>query len=406
MISENPTYDCVVVGGGASGCFFAINYKIKHPDAKVVLIEKSNKLLAKVKISGGGRCNVTHACFDPRELVKFYPRGHKELKGPFSKFQPGDTIQWFAERGVELKIEEDGRMFPTTDDSQTIIDTFMQELHAHNVEVKLSCGLESLRKNEDSFRLKTTQGDFESSKVFMATGGAKSVWQHLESIGLRIVSPVPALFTFNIKHDLIKDLQGVSVPLGNVKLAGTKFEEIGPVLITHWGLSGPGILKLSSVAATWLAERDYQFKIRLNWNFNYDFEDLLNTLKDLRENSAKQLVSGLREFDIPKRLWHRMLLLCGITEQMKLADLSNKHLNKLASIICTCELEVKGKSTNKDEFVTAGGIDLKEVDFRTMECKQIPGLYFGGEMLNIDALTGGFNFQAAWTTAWLAAENA
>lgn len=395
----------MVVGGGASGCFFAINYQLKHPDHSVLLIEKSNKLLAKVKISGGGRCNVTHACFDPRELVKYYPRGRKELMGPFNKFQPGDTIQWFADRGVELKIEEDGRMFPTTDDSQTIIDTFLAEMDRAGVEIRKSCGLDSVRKQDGQFHLKTTQGMLQASNVFMATGGSKAMWQHLESIGLTIIPPVPALFTFNIKHDLIKDLQGLSVAHGQVTLLGTKYEELGPVLITHWGLSGPGILKLSSVAATWLADQTYRFKIKLNWNYNYNFEDVVDRLKDLRQESSKQLVLGLREFNIPKRLWHRLLELCRISDKMRLADLSNKHIHALANSICACELDVDGKSTNKDEFVTTGGVDLKEVDFRTMECKQIPGLYFGGEMLNIDALTGGFNFQAAWTTAWLAAQN-
>lgn len=403
---KKKKYDLVVIGGGAAGFFHALNFKVLNPEKSVVIVEKGNKLLSKVLVSGGGRCNVTHACFEPKELVKYYPRGAKELIGPFHKFQPGDTIAWFAERGVELKIEEDGRMFPITDSSMTIIDCFINEAKQLGVEIVLQCALDGLTL-EKFWQLETQKGKLNADRVFFAAGSSPKAWKMLGKLGMHIVDPVPSLFTFNIKDPRIKDLQGVSVQFGSVRLLGIegKFEEYGPVLITHWGLSGPGILKLSSRAALGLALCNYRFKIEVNFNNQFDEQDAMAIFQSKRTENGKQKVMNDVSFELPKRLWHTLVDFSGINENENWADLSKAKLEALAHNCCSAEFEVNGKSTFKDEFVTAGGVELKEIDFKTMEAKRFPGLYFGGEVLNIDALTGGFNFQAAWTTAWIAAQH-
>lgn len=404
-LCETMVYDVIVIGAGAAGCFFAINYKEKHPDASVLILEKSNKPLAKLKISGGGRCNVTHACFDPRELVKYYPRGQKELMGPFNSFQPGDTIAWFAERGVELKIEEDGRMFPTTDSSQTIIDTFLGELEAKEVKIYYSCGVDAINYSEDGVHLDCGEQSFKARNIFLATGGTPSMWKVLNNMGIDIVDPVPALFTFNISSKIISDLPGVSCPNTRVKIVGTKLEEFGPTLITHWGLSGPGILKLSSVAAILLHTKKYKFKIEVNWNIDYEFQDVIEVFKNQKEIHPKQKVWPNPLVEMPKRLWKNLCAVSGISEENNYADVNKKQIVALANLCTNCSFDVNGKSTNKDEFVSAGGVGLKQVDFKRMNLKQFPRVYLAGEVLNIDALTGGFNFQNAWTGAWIASQN-
>ena len=397
-------YDVVVVGGGAAGFFFAINFKTRFPNAKLVILEKSKSPLSKVRISGGGRCNVTHACFEPKQLVKYYPRGQKELLGPFHKFQPGDTIGWFAERGVELKIEDDGRMFPITDDSQTIIDCFMDEVKRLSIPIQYTEGVNSIEKQALNWSIKTVKQEYQCRNVFLATGSSQRMWDMIEQTGHSIVNPVPSLFTFNIKSAVIKDLMGLSVPFANVQIPEIKEEAYGPVLITHWGLSGPGILKLSSIAARELNDRNYRFDIVLNWNGNYTSDDIFQMLKSKRSEDPRQIIGKRSLFDIPKRLWLRFLMHASIDENRNWADISNRHLISLSQSISEMTLSVDGKSTFKDEFVTAGGVSLKEVDFRTMMSNIHQGMFFGGEVLNIDALTGGFNFQAAWTTAWIASQ--
>lgn len=398
-------YDVIVIGAGAAGCFFAINYKEKHPNANVLILEKSNKPLAKLKISGGGRCNVTHACFEPRELVKYYPRGHKELVGPFNSFQPGDTIAWFAERGVELKIEDDGRMFPITDSSQTIIDTFLGELEDKGVNIYYSCGVDEINHEEETVELQCGNQSFKCKNIFLATGGTSSMWNLLKKMGVDIVDPVPALFTFNISSKIISDLPGVSCPNTSVKIIGTKLQEFGPTLITHWGLSGPGILKLSSVAAILLHQSKYKFKIEVNWNSDYEFQDVIELIKNQKKEHPKQKVIGNSLIEMPKRLWKNLCISAGAKDENNYADLSKQQMHALANACTNCLFDVNGKSTNKDEFVSAGGVELKQIDFKRMNLKKFPHIYLAGEVLNIDALTGGFNFQNAWTGAWIAAQN-
>lgn len=393
----------VVIGGGAAGYFAAIACAEVNPDAQVHILEKGKDVLGKVLISGGGRCNVTHACFDPRELVQFYPRGEKELLGPFHKFQPGDTMEWFADRGVELKIESDNRVFPTTDSSATIADCLKDMATAAGVEVHVSRGVQSFQQLEDqSWQLKLTNGDeWSADKLMIAAGSSKGIWDNLKKLGHKIVEPVPSLFTFNIKDPRIKGLSGISMPNATVHVAASDLEASGPLLITHWGISGPAVLRLSAWGARELNDRFYRFPILINW-VGKDEEEVLADFQQEKKVSGKKRIGNHAHYGIPLRLWKRMVEGADIPATATWGDLTGKQLSALVDELCASVYQVSGKSTFKEEFVTAGGVDLKEVDFKTFSSRLVPNLYFAGEILDIDGITGGFNFQAAWTGGWLA----
>ncbi|MFM7234672.1 MAG: NAD(P)/FAD-dependent oxidoreductase, partial [Flavobacteriales bacterium] len=395
----------VVIGGGAAGFFAAIHAAASDDQLEVTIIEKSQQVLSKVKVSGGGRCNVTHACFEPKQLVKNYPRGAKELLGPFHAFQPGDMFDWLEQRGVALKTEEDGRVFPVTDKSQTIIDCFLEEARKVGVRVRMGSHVKRFYRHENKWHIELIdQPELLADALLIATGSAGSMHDQLAALGHTLVPAVPSLFTFNITDKRIEGLAGVSAPVCEVRIEGTKFTADGPVLVTHWGLSGPGILRLSAWAARELADVKYDFQIRVNWDDRFTREGFIDFLKEWKQEHSRNLVTAFSAAKVPHRLWISLLSDVEGIDRLKWADVSNRQLEKIADAICACYFHVKGKSTFKDEFVTAGGVELKEVDFKTMESKLFPGIYFAGEVLNIDAITGGFNFQAAWTTAWIAAK--
>lgn len=399
----SKSFDIIIAGGGAAGFFTAINIAEANPSLKVALLERGKEVLSKVRVSGGGRCNVTHACFIPNDLVKFYPRGEKELKGPFNRFCSGDTIEWFERHGVELKTEEDGRMFPVTDSSQTIIDCFLEAADKGGVQVITGQSIQSVYKSSSHWKITTNNDTFLAAHLVMATGSNTKMWDMLQELGHSIVSPVPSLFTFNIKDSRIKDLMGVSA-LASVKVKGSKLEASGPLLITHWGMSGPGILRLSAWGARELFEKSYQFVLEVNWLNEVDFDECEALLKEIKQEQAKKTVVKKSPFDFPNRLWEKLVTAAGIDTDVRWADLNKDQLTALAGQLVNGEFKVNGKSTFKEEFVTAGGIDLKEVNFKTMESKLHENLYFAGEIVNIDAITGGFNFQNAWTGGIIAAE--
>lgn len=395
-------YDIIIVGGGAAGFFTAINAAESNPGLRIAILERGKEVLSKVKVSGGGRCNVTHAEFIPAELVKRYPRGEKELRGPFHKFMTGDTIGWFQKRGVELKTEEDGRMFPVTDSSETIINCFLKECRRLNIEIRTGQSFKGFRRNANNWEVSTNTDVFETGKLMLATGSNPKVWTLLEKMGHTIVDAVPSLFTFNIKDERIKDLAGITTE-AEVLVKGEKLESSGPLLITHWGMSGPAILKLSAWGARELNNLDYNFRIIVNWLPGYTSEDIIEELKQFKFSISKQQVSTRTQFGLPKRLWQTIVKASSIAADTNWADLNKDQIISLAEELTSAEYSVNGKSTFKEEFVTAGGIDLKEVDFKTFESKLHKDLYFAGEILNIDAITGGFNFQNAWTGGYLAA---
>lgn len=397
-------FDVIIVGGGAAGFFTAINLAEKNKNLKIAILERGKEVLTKVRISGGGRCNVTHACFVPNDLVKFYPRGEKELRGPFHQFCSGDTIEWFEKRGVTLKIEEDGRMFPVSDSSQTIIDCFLNEIQKHKIEVLTGQSVQAIFRTESAWKIDTNQQSFKCQKIVMTTGSNPKIWEMLENLGHSIVPPVPSLFTFNIKDKRIQDLMGVSA-MAKVTVKNTKLTATGPLLITHWGMSGPGILRLSAWGARILNEKKYQFALQVNWLSDATFEETENHLKELKLEHAKKIVARKSPFDFPNRLWENLVVAAGISKDTKWADLTKNQLQNLTSQLTEGIFQVHGKSTFKDEFVTAGGVDLKEINFKTMESKLLPDLYFAGEIVNIDAITGGFNFQNAWTSGYIVSEN-
>ena len=398
----NQNFDIIIVGGGAAGFFTAINIVEKNPKLKVAILERGSEVLSKVRVSGGGRCNVTHACFEPNELVKFYPRGEKELCGPFHQFCSGDTIEWFSNHGVALKIEEDGRMFPESNSSQTIIDCFLQASHKLGIEILTGQSVQSIFKKENFWKIETQNNNYVAEKLILATGSNPKIWEMLQTFGHAIVTPVPSLFTFNIKDSRIKELPGVAAQV-SVKVKDTKLSSSGPLLITHWGMSGPAILKLSAWGARILHDKNYQFTIYVNWLNDLDKDDAEKILKDLKQEHAKKAVSKKSPFDFPNRLWESLVLASGIDAETKWADLSKIQLQNLANQLTNGTFQVNGKSTFKEEFVTAGGIDLKEINFKTMESKLQENLYFAGEIMNIDAITGGFNFQNAWTSGFIVA---
>ncbi|NQY29929.1 MAG: NAD(P)/FAD-dependent oxidoreductase [Flavobacteriaceae bacterium] len=396
-------YDVIIVGGGAAGFFTAINAAQHRSDLKIAILERGKDVLQKVKVSGGGRCNVTHACFDPKELTQYYPRGEKELLGPFHQFCCGDTFEWFDQRGIELKIEEDGRVFPISDSSQTIIDCFQEEVKKYKIDVLTNQALVDFEREDDKWLVTTKSDKFTATSLVIAAGSSSKLWKLIKSKGHNIINAVPSLFTFNIKDDRLIDIPGVVAQDVEVKVLGTNLESSGPLLITHWGLSAPSILKLSAWGARTLADKNYKFDISVNF-IGLATGDCLSKLKELKQEMAKNQVGKYNQFEVPKRLWRKLVEASKISDTTRWADLTKVQLDTLASQLTNAIFKVDGKSTFKEEFVTAGGIDLKEINFKRFESKLHKNLFFAGEVLNIDAITGGFNFQNAWTGGFLVAK--
>lgn len=401
------TYDFVVLGGGAAGFFAAVNAARNHPALRVLILEKTDKLLAKVRISGGGRCNLTHACFDNRELISFYPRGQKELTQLFARFNPGNTVEWFESRGVKLKTEADGRMFPVSDDSGSIVDCLLREANHYGVEIRLKSEVENIKPLDKGFLLQTPTGKITAAQLLIATGGhpKKEAYAWLEVLGHSIVTPVPSLFTFNLPKHPITELMGVAVSQVRVRLPAYKQEQSGPLLITHWGLSGPAVLKLSALAARDLAAANYHYRVQLCWLPEMDADLLRELFENCRKHAAQVKVINRLELTLPTRLKAWMLERAGFMPDQRWQETSNKQINRLIDLLLNDVYDAQGKTTFKEEFVTSGGVSRKEIDFRTMESRLIPGLYFAGEVIDIDALTGGFNFQAAWSAGWVVAKS-
>lgn len=391
--------DVIVVGGGAAGFFTAITCA-ENSTKSVLILEKTSQLLQKVKISGGGRCNVTHECFEPRKLSTHYPRGEKSLIGPFNRFGAADTVEWFSSRGVRLKTEEDGRIFPVTDSSQTIIDTLLAAADAAGVKVNTNEGVNSITKTSEHFDVVTDRNSYRAGHVVLATGGTRSPAgaKLAAALGHELLPATPSLFTFKISDTRIDGLAGLSVPDAEVRIQKSKLKSRGPVLITHWGMSGPGILKISAWGARELAERDYNFDITVNWLPNHDPTALI---ADKRQNEGKRQLSSRSPFEsIPKRLWLHMLAAAGLPDSATWSELGKKQQNKLVTELTNATFAVAGKSTNKAEFVTCGGVSRNEINFQTMESKLVEGLHFVGEVIDVDGVTGGFNFQNAWTNGF------
>ncbi len=397
-------FDVIIVGGGASGFFAGINIAKKCPQLSVAILEKSTKLLSKVKVSGGGRCNVTHNSFDPGFLVKNYPRGEKKLYDPFKKFNPGNVINWFDERGLKLKVEGDNRIFPESNSSQTIIDCFLSEAQKYNVKIITSTAVDSIASLPEGFELKAKQKQFICKYLVVSCGSSKPMMELFQSKGYKIEPTVPSLFTFNIDDPRIKDLPGISFSNTVVKVVTTKLIAEGPLLITHWGLSGPAILRLSAWGAKELAHMEYNFSVQINFTGGLSYEDVRAEVNTHKESNPKKRVYNYPLFGLPKRFWSNLLTVIGIREEVVWSEMPKKGLNKLVEELAQGAYKVCGKSTFKEEFVTCGGIDLSEIDLDTFESKRDTGLFVTGEFLNIDAITGGFNFQSCWTSAWLVSE--
>ncbi len=396
----------VVIGGGAAGFFCAVNAARMSPGLKVTILERSGKLLSKVKVSGGGRCNVTHACFDINEMSRRYPRGNYFVRKAFHRFFTTDTIRWFEERGVKLKTEKDGRMFPVSDSSQAIIDCLMKEADLYGVEIRKGFEVGCLKSEGGPFIIESdAQRPLTADFICIASGGypKPGMFDWLRSTGHSIEAPVPSLFTFNLPGNPITELMGVSVPQARVRISGSKTEQEGPLLITHWGLSGPAILKLSAWGARELAARNYDFSILINWTTDWKEDNLKEEFTQKRITHASQKIIGKNSIGLPARLWEFLSKQSGVTPEMRWADLPAAVSNKFIRSLTAFECKVKGKTTFKEEFVTAGGIRLNEVDANTMMSKKIPGLFFAGEVLDVDGITGGYNFQHAWTSGWIAA---
>jgi predicted Rossmann fold flavoprotein len=395
----------IVIGGGAAGFFCAINAARMNQQLKVTLVEKTGKLLSKVKVSGGGRCNITHACFDIVEMSKKYPRGGNFVKKTFHQFFTKDTIEWFKERNVEFKEEKDGRMFPITDSSQTIIDCLLNEANKYNVEIIMNAEVKTVLYQESRFNIKLSDArPLTSDYLCIASGGypKSSMFEWLIKLGHSIEEPVPSLFTFNIPGHSIRELMGVSVENTRVKIIGSKLKQQGPLLITHWGISGPAVLKLSAWGARELAAKNYDFKIMVNWVPDFNEQQLADKFQSLRFEMASQKVYNKNPLGLPGRLWEFLLKYSEVNPEIRWADLPSKDANKLIRNLCSCVFDVKGKTTFKEEFVTAGGITLNEIDYNTMMSKKIPNLFFAGEIMDVDGVTGGFNFQHAWTSGFIA----
>lgn len=393
-----------IIGGGAAGFFAAISVKTHHPHAEVTIYEKTTKVLSKVKVSGGGRCNVTHACFDLKEMLTYYPRGTKLLRKAFYQFNATHTVDWFESRGVSLKEEADHRMFPKTDDSQTIIDCLMGEVQRLGIQVKYSASISEIIPSENGVGLKLGTALVQADKVIVTAGGSnkRESYLWLETLGHKIEPPLPSLFTFNMPNETIKTLMGVVAPYARVRIQGQKLEAIGPVLITHWGMSGPGILKLSAFGAKVLASSNYHFTTLISWCGDLKEEELRAQLNEVIQHQGNTILQNWRSEFIPKRLWSFLLEKFELDPRTKWNELGKKNLNRLVNGLINDTYQVQGKTTFKEEFVTCGGVDLSMVDPNTMQSKAVPGLYFAGEVLDIDGVTGGFNFQAAWTTGFIA----
>ena len=397
----------IVIGGGAAGFFCAANAARLNPALEVIILEKSNKLLSKVKVSGGGRCNVTHACYSIADMIKKYPRGSAFLKKAFHHFFTNDTIAWFKERGVVLKTETDGRMFPVTDNSQTIIDCLMNDANKYAVEVRMNQEVKGIYSNEGKWNLLMKDDTvLPADFICIASGGYPKILQYswLKKSEHSIEEPVPSLFTFNMPGNPVTALMGVSVENVSVKIVGSKLTEEGPLLITHWGMSGPAILKLSAWGAREFATGNYEFTILINWIPDFNENSLREKIQKLRFELASQKIINRNPFGLPNRLWEYLLIQSGVQADLRWADLPAKEQNKLIKNLCANEYAVKGKTTFKEEFVTSGGIQLNEIDFNTMQSKKHPALFFAGEIINVDGITGGYNFQNAWTTGWIAAK--
>lgn len=411
-MAEETSQKLAVIGGGAAGFFAAVNAARLQSNLKVTIYEKSREVMSKVRISGGGRCNVTHHCFDPELLARAYPRGSRELRWAFEQFQATDTVSWFEDRQIDLKTESDGRMFPTTDDSATVINCLKEEARKYNVTVRTKTRVDAIEEVDNSgipkYRLDIRgEQPQEYDKVVVATGGSnrRSTYEWLTELDHSIVKPVPSLFTFNFREKIFQDLSGISVENGSVSIEDTSFEHTGPILITHWGLSGPAVLKTSAWAARYLHDEEYRFTIRVNWLHPKNEQQVRKDLKKLRDYNSKKTAAKQDQFPIPNRLWKRFLELSHISPDTRWAELSNHQLHELTQSLTNATYEIQGKTTFKEEFVTSGGIPLTEVNMGTMESNKCPNLYFAGEVLNIDGITGGYNFQSAWTTGWIAAQN-
>lgn len=401
-------FDLIVIGGGAAGFFGAIQAAEMNPRLRIIILEKTTKLLSKVRISGGGRCNVTHNCFEPTELSHHYPRGQKPLKSLFRKYQSKDVVKWFEERGVQLKAEDDGRMFPVTDNSETIIDCFLRMVEKFNIRIEMRTGVKEIKAQTNGFEvLIEGGGKFSAKKILVALGGHPNpnAYECIQGIGHTISPLIPSLFTFNDSEKEFKDLMGVSVPNGLVRIAGTKLFQEGPILITHWGLSGPAVIKLSAWAAEYLYEKKYEMTALVSWIGNAQEETVRTFLANYKSNHKKRKVFSYPLYELPQRLWNRLCELAEIEPDKIWDELPQRNTNKLMELIIRCPFKIKGKTTFKEEFVTCGGVDLKEIDLDTMESRKVKNLFFAGEVMNIDGETGGFNFQAAWTTAFIAAQN-
>jgi hypothetical protein len=409
--------DVAIIGGGAAGFFAGINLAASNSAVKVIILEKGKQVLSKVKISGGGRCNVTHAEFDPKTLAHNYPRGHKELLGPFHQFMTGDMFAWLEERGVELKIEDDQRVFPVTDSSQTIIDCFQNEAKKFGVDVKTNAGIDVISKLEDqdyAWELKGKEVQIRAKHLIIASGSSPKMWRLIQALGHQVVEPVPSLFTFNVKDDRLQHLSGISldaeVEVFTTKDRGVSKQKLkqltssGPLLITHWGMSGPCILKLSAWGARLFHELNHQFQLRVNWLPQHNIESLKSLFEELKTTHSKQVLYSNAIEELPKRFWQSLLDHVAIDQHLNWSNISKNQIQSLADELCAGEFHVNGKSTFKDEFVTAGGISLKEIDFKNFQSKFHNNLYFIGEVLDIDAVTGGFNFQAAWTSSFVCAK--
>lgn len=396
-----------IIGAGAAGCFAAANIS-SQPGLEVTVFEKTGKVLQKVKVSGGGRCNVTHACFDVPDLLTRYPRGKALLKKTLYQFSPQDTIKWFESRGVKLKTEDDGRMFPVTDSSQTIIDAIWQQMMRNGVKLLYHKAVDRIERNAEGLTIHfSDKSSYTADKVLIATGGFPKMEQYrwIQDLGHTVHEPVPSLFTFNMPNNPVTELMGVSVPGATVKITGTKIAEQGPLLITHWGMSGPVILRCSAWAARELHEKNYDFNILVNWLGDLKEDELREQIQNLRRQQGKQLVQHKNPFELPRRLWEYQLQQCGIKDDTRWGDLPAAQQNKLIEKLLRDPYHVKGKTTFKEEFVTCGGVNITEVNAQTMESKLIPGLYFAGEILEVDGITGGYNFQHAWSSGWIAAKN-
>jgi len=406
----------VIVGGGAAGFFCAIQIAALHPNWEIIILEKSTKLLSKVKVSGGGRCNVTHACPDVELLLKKYPRGERFLKKAFYQFATKNTIEWFKNNGIELHTEKDGRMFPTTNSSDTIIDCFLRKIHQYNIQVLTQHEVVDVKRNDNNVVSKKQKeftiqlqgrADMQADAICLATGGMlksdRLSW--LTNFGHSIVAPVPSLFTFNTVDKKITTLMGVAVDKASIQWKGNKNIETGPLLITHWGISGPAAIKLSAWCARAMAETNYEGAIQINWTPQFNESTLKMEWINFRMDFGKREMGSKNPFDLPQRLWHFLLQEAGIAMNTKWADLKSANQQQLIQLLTRYTLDIKGKTTCKEEFGTCGGVDLKDIDAQTMESKLVPGLHFAGEMMDVDGITGGFNFQHAWTSGWLAAQH-